>query len=152
MCMLAGSPQSMVREASAACAGPQTIAYTGTLKGSFKLDLVLAQYIPSSSMASMPTQGASRAVICAVRHTALSRRCTPSALQTSSIRLRSPISTVRCLAKQQLSVQRRCITAAASESNGSSPSTSGLTIDLRGEASTPSHVQICQLRGLSKGA
>ena len=116
-------------------------------RGSFKNSILLAHCNPSTSMNSMPTQGASRAVICAVRHTALSGRYALRPLQTSPIKLQSPISTVRRLDKRHDLVQRRCSILAAAESNGSSPSSSGLSIDLRGETSKPSHVQSCWLGG-----
>ncbi len=88
-------------------------------------------------MASIPTRTASRVVISAVCQSALTKHHAFSAVcpQSRAIRLASTLSTGNVQRGCPLSVSRRCVVTAAAESNGTSPTSPRLGIDLRGESS-----------------
>ena len=90
-----------------------------------------------ATMVSVPTQGASRAVIQAVCNVRVVRCAAPSmsnALQRDLSRLvqQQPVR----LAKPSQSIQRsrRGLITTAAEGNGAGPASTGLSIDLRGDA------------------
>ena len=93
-----------------------------------------------ATMVSVPTQGASRAVIQAVCNGRMVRCAAPSmsyALQRDLSRLvqQQPV----CSAKpsQQIQRSRRGLVTTAAEGNGAGPASTGLSIDLRGDAMRP---------------
>ncbi|EIE24261.1 NAD(P)-binding protein, partial [Coccomyxa subellipsoidea C-169] len=86
-------------------------------------------------MASIPTQGASRAVLSAVRNGALNRCPTVSlggALPCKLNRIYQGIP-IRTAGRRSIANERKHITTQAVESNGSAPARAGLSIDLRGK-------------------
>ena len=89
-------------------------------------------------MVSIPAQGASRAVINAVCHGNVVRCAAP----LLPARLQRDLSSMLDLLKTHprinicsLSRSRRGVVTKAAENNGASPSSTGLSIDLRGDAS-----------------
>ncbi|CAL8462175.1 g1706 [Coccomyxa elongata] len=84
-------------------------------------------------MASIPTQGASRAVLSAVRIGALSRCPTPLSVPCNVNRICPAANGFRSAQRRSHANQRRPLVTQAADSNGSAPARTGLSIDLRGK-------------------
>jgi hypothetical protein len=103
-------------------------------------------------MVSVPTQGASRAVIQAVCNGGIARCAAPS---SSCALLRDLSSIVHLQRKTQgrvsqcISRSRRGFVTMAVEGNGASAASTGLSIDLRGAASNCCHLQALTEEGMN---